>query len=116
MIKIQSTTETIESKGGLILAGLIARKAGLTRIRSALVKNAGAIIGILFGLLVEGKKDFESAGEKRGSLFFQQALGLPFVYAKETVRLYLERIAPDAGAVINQLRESAAKIICDAPL
>src|SRR5215469_17349679 len=116
MIKIQSTTETIESKGGLLLAGLVAQKAGLGAIRSVFVKNAGAIISILFALMVEGKKDFESAREKRGSIFFQKALGLPFVYAKETVRLYLERIAPDAGAVINQLRESAAKIICDAPL
>ena len=40
MIKIESTTETIESKGGLILAGKIAKKAGLARIKSALANNA----------------------------------------------------------------------------
>jgi hypothetical protein len=48
VIKIQTTTETIESKGGLNLAGKI----------------------------VEGKNDFESIEEKRGSLFFKEALGL----------------------------------------
>src|SRR5215469_4838233 len=116
MIKIQSTTETIESKGGLILAGLIAKRAGLTAIKSAFIKNAGAVIAILFGLMVEGKKDFESAGEKRGSIFFQEALGLPQIYAKETVRLYLEKMSSDTDEVIGQLRESSARIIRNAPL
>ena len=116
MIKIQSTTETIESKGGLILAGKIAQKAGIGNIRSSYVNNAGTIINTLFGLMVEGKKDFESIDEKRGSLFFQEALGLPYVYAKDTVRLYLGKMASEADEVIGQLRESAAKIISKAPL
>jgi hypothetical protein len=116
VIKVQTTTETIESKGGLILAGKIAVKAGLTAIRSELVKNAGVIAATLYGLMVEGKTDFESAGEKRGSLFFQEAFNLPHIYAKETVRLYTERMASNADDVIGQLRESSAKIIRWAPL
>ena len=116
MIKIESTTETIESKGGMILAGKIAKKAGLARIKSALVNHAGAVIVSLYGLMMEGKSDFESMGEKRGSLFFKEALTLPFVFAKETVRLYLERMATDADTIIVQLRESSAKIISQAPL
>jgi len=116
MIKIQSTTETIESKGGLILAGKIAIKAGLTTIKSMYVKNAGAVISILFGIMVEGKKDFESAGEKRGNLFFQEALGLSYVYAKETVRLYIEKMSTEADKIIGQLRESSTKIIRNGPL
>jgi hypothetical protein len=116
VIKIQTTTETIESKGGLFLAGKIAKKAGLAAIKSFVVKNAGIIVASIFGLMVEGKSDFESMGEKRGSLFFKDALGLPYVYAKETVRLYLERMAKDAEGVIEQLRESSTKIILQAPL
>jgi len=116
VIKIETTTETIESKGGLILAGKVAMKAGLGAIKSLAVKNAGAIIASLFGLMVEGKSDFESMGEKQGSIFFKDALGLPYVYAKETVRLYLERMADDADGVIEQLRSSSAKIICQGPL
>jgi hypothetical protein len=43
-------------------------------------------------------------------------MGLPFVYAKETVRLYLEQMAPDWDNIIGQLRERAARIIRCAPL
>ena len=116
MIKIQTTTETIESKGGLLLAGKIARNTGLINIFSTTMKKAGNIITSLFALMVEGKTDFESMNEKRGSIFFKEALGLDFVYAKETVRLYLEQMADDAEGIIRQLRESAEKIIRKAPL
>ncbi len=101
MIKIESTTETIESKGGLILAGTIAKNAGLARIKSAFVNTVGAIIVSLFGLLVEGKSEFERMEEKRGSLFFKEALGLPYVYAKETVRRYLEKMSGDAEMIMS---------------
>jgi hypothetical protein len=116
MIQIQSTTETIESKGGLILAGKIAKKSGIRKIVSSKIKNAATIITTMFGLMLEGKTDFESAGEKRGSLFFKEAFELPTVYAKETVRLYAEKMASNADEVIGQLRESSAKIIRNAPL
>ena len=116
MIKIQSTTAKIESKGGIILAGKIARKIGLGNIKSNLVKNAGAVIAMIFGIMVEGKKDFESIGEKRESLLFRAAMGLDNVYAKETVRLYMERMAPNADEIIRQLRESNVKIIKQGPL
>ena len=116
MIKIQTTTETIESKGGLLLAGKIAVIAGLKQIHSKTMKKAGEIITSLFGLMVEGKTDFESMGEKRESQFFKESFGLAFVYAKETVRLYLERMTLDVNGIIEQLRESAAKIINKASL
>ena len=63
MIKIQTTTETIESKGGLLLAGKVAQRAGLGRIQSPTVKKAGTIIMSLFGLMAEGRSDFESMGK-----------------------------------------------------
>jgi hypothetical protein len=50
-------------------------------------------------------------GIKRGSLFFKEAFWLPFVYAKETIRLYLGRRAIDAESIIEQLRESTVKIL-----
>jgi hypothetical protein len=116
VIQIQTTTENIESKGGLLLTGKIAMKARLGAIKSTVMKKAGTIITSLFGLMTEGKSDFESMGEKRGSLFFKEALGLDFVYAKETVRLYLEQMAVDADGIIEQLTESAGRIIKKAPL
>ena len=116
MIKIETTTEIIESKGGLLLAGQVAMQAGLGKIQSAVMEQAGNIITSIFGIMAEGKTDFESMGEKRGSLFFKEALGIDFVFAKETVRLYLEKMAEDAEGIIQQLRESAANIIKKAKL
>ena len=111
MIKINTTKETIESKGGLLLAGKIALIAGFKNIRCTTLEKAGEIITSLFGLMVEGKTDFESIGERRNSLFFKESFFLSFVYAKETIRLYLGKMANDAKEIINQLRESPAKII-----
>jgi hypothetical protein len=71
MIKTETTTEHIESKGGLVLAGKLAVKAGLNKIHSAAVKNAAAVIISLYGLMMEGKTDFESMKEKRGRGVFQ---------------------------------------------
>ncbi|MDR1636279.1 MAG: hypothetical protein LBR93_02975, partial [Treponema sp.] len=116
MVKIETTTERIESKGGLLLAGKLAIKAGLHLIHSAVVKNAAAIIISLYGLMVEGKTDFESMKEKRGSLFFKEALNLSYVYAKETVRLYLEDMACEADAIIEQVRGCSAALIRKVPL
>ncbi|MCL2834469.1 MAG: hypothetical protein FWD78_14960 [Treponema sp.] len=79
----KTTTETIESKGGLILTGEMVMKTGLGSIQSSNVKNAGTIITCLLGLMVEGKSDFENIAEKRLSMFFNKALMLPFVFAKE---------------------------------
>jgi hypothetical protein len=116
VIKIQTTKEIIESKGGLILAGKIALKSGLGKIKSSFVKNAATIIITLYSIMLEGKNDFESAGEKRSSLFFREAFGIKRVYAKETIRLYLEKMAQDSDEIIEQLRESSANIIRKAPL
>ena len=116
MIKIQTTKENIESKGGLFLAGKVAIKAGFNAIKSALVANAATIITSMYALMLEGKSTFESVGEKRGSRFFKEVFGLPFVYAKETVRLYLEKMSDEAEIIIDQLKESNIKIIKKAPL
>ena len=91
MIKIKTTKERIESKGGLLLAGKIAKISGLGAIRSSVMTKAATIITSPFGLM-------------------------SFVYAKETIRLYLEKIAEDTEGIIKQLRESTVKIIKRAPL
>jgi len=118
VIKIQTTPEAIESKGGLILAGKIAKIAGLGSIISkTLREKAGNILTSLFALMVEGKSDFESMGEKRYNQFFKDTLEISYVYAKETARLYLEEMAAiEADGIIEQLRESSVKIIKKGPL
>ena len=116
MIKIQTTTETIESKGGLLLAGKIAINAGLAKIRSTVMKKAANIIISIYGIMIEGKTDFESMADKRDSIFFKEALGLETVYSKDTARLYMDKMSEDADNIIIQLRGGAVKIITKAPL
>ena len=116
MIKVQTTKENIESKGGLLLAGKAALQAGIGEIKSKALNCAGAVIISMFGLMIEGKSAFESMKEKRGSLFYKEALGIHCVYSQDTVRLYLGKMAEDADAIIEQLKESSAKIIKKAPL
>jgi len=65
MIKIQTTKEQIESKGGLLLAGKVAIKAGLRAIKSKALNCAGTVIISIFALMTECKSDFESMKEKR---------------------------------------------------
>jgi len=113
---VKPTKEKFESKGGLMLAGQIAKKAGLQNIKSNIIKKSGDIITSLFGIMTEGKTDFESIGENRGKSFFKEALELTFVYAKETVRIYLGKMSLELELIINQLRESSIKIIQNGPL
>jgi hypothetical protein len=54
-IDVELTTEHIESKGGLLLAGRLAAYMGLPKIQSALKKNAGADLTHLFALLSQGE-------------------------------------------------------------
>ncbi|MDR0684793.1 MAG: hypothetical protein LBF83_06665 [Spirochaetaceae bacterium] len=111
MIKIETTTEKLESKGGLALAGKLAQKIGLTSVSSGLLAGAGTIIASLYALLVQGNSAFEDASALRGNRFFLESLGLTTSYAKETIRLYLEKLIADKEAVLNQLRLCVAALI-----
>jgi hypothetical protein len=76
MIKIKTTTERLESKGGPVLAGKIAQMAGLTAVSSAVLACAGTIIASLYALLVQGDSAFEDASGLRENIFFLESLGL----------------------------------------
>ena len=117
MIKIKTTTEKIESKGGLLLVGAIIKSIGIGSIKSSIEKRAGIIITSLLGLIVEGCGiNFERMGDKRDSLWYKEALNLSVIYSKETVRIYLNKMALDLQNIIIQLGESAMKIIKKATL
>jgi len=117
VIKIKTTTEKIESKGGLLLVGAIIKSIGIGSIKSSIEKRAGIIITSLLGLIVEGCGiNFERMGDKRDSLWYKEALNLSVIYSKETVRIYLNKMALDLQNIIIQLGESAMKIIKKATL
>ena len=93
-IKIDTTTEKINSTGGLVLAGKIAEAIGL-HIKSAVLKviTHFEVIICMFGLLVQGRTSFEEISIFRNDPIFKRAFDLRYVPAKETLRIYLNIVA-----------------------
>jgi len=107
--EIQSTTERLESIAGLTLIGEIARISGLTEIAGQRRSYGNAIVG-MFGLLAQGRSSFEEIDLYRGNDPFGQSLGLSFVPAQETLRLYLEKVADDPS-IQEQIRTCNVAIL-----
>jgi hypothetical protein len=117
MIKIQTTTEKIESKGGLYLAGTIAQKIGLTRITSGVLPGAANIITNLFAGMIQGNTSFESARIRYNDNFYSDSFGIHFKYSVETLRLYLQRLASeDRHGILRQLQGTTLNLIEKAKL
>ena len=117
MIEIQTTTEKLESQGGLYLAGTIAQKIGLTEIASGVLPGTARVIASLFAGLIRGYTGFESVRTGRNDNFFSDSFGVSFNYAAETARLYLERLADEDRFGINrQLRGTTLNLIEKAEL
>jgi len=115
-IEIQDTTERIESTGGLLLAGKIIRRIGLTTLKHGIIGNGRDVIISIFGLLVQGRTKYEDMNLFRGNEFFRNAFGLHSTYAVETIRLYLEKLAETKEAIMRQLRECNARLLKKAKL
>ena len=117
MIKIQTTKEKLISQGGLFLAGTIAQKIGLTKIASGVLPCAANVIASLFACLIQGYTSFESARIGRNDNFFSDSFGLGFIYAPDTARIYLERLADeDLHGISRQLRRATLNLIEKAEL
>jgi hypothetical protein len=110
-IKVDTTTEHIESKGGLLLAGQLAAKMGIPEIESKSQKDAGKILMHFLGMLVQGKSDFEAIKEFRDNEFFKEAMGLDRVLSADTVRLYMEEPAKDTSPVVKQLQGCSNRLL-----
>jgi len=89
---IQSTTERLESVAGIALAGEISRLSGLYQCTEHSTSLATSLVA-MFGLLVQGRSSFEEIDLYRNSDFFKTSFGLPYVPARETLRLHLEKAA-----------------------
>lgn len=89
---IQSTTEQLESVAGLALAGEIIRASRLFTSADN-NRSFGNVLVSMVGLLVQGRNSFEEIDLFRYNAFFKRTLGISYVPARETLRLYLEKIA-----------------------
>ena len=117
MIKIKTTTEKIESKGGLYLAGTISQKIGITGINSGVLPGAANVITSLLAGMIQGNCGFECVRNGYNDNFYKDSFGLNFNYSVDTVRLYLERLADeDRLGIIGQLRRTTLNLIEKASL
>ena len=93
-MKIETTTEALTRTGGIALAGKILKEIGLDFTSDTILSGADKqIIKTMTGLFVQGRNSFEEVNMVRNCPFFTKALGLKNLYARETLRLYMEKIA-----------------------
>ena len=91
---IESTTDILNSTGGIALVGKIFQDIGLNFESDTVLKSAEkSILRILAGLLTQGRSSFAEVSLLANDPLFQKALNLERVYAPETVRIYLDRWA-----------------------
>ena len=104
---IDSTTDQVQSTGGIALAAKISEKIGFnfsdTKSSRQLVHPE--IPRIMYGLFVQGRNSFEEIKLFRFDPFFKQAFDLKYVPAAETLRLYLEKIAEGKDFVLQKISE-----------
>lgn len=102
---IDSTTDQVQSTGGIALAAKISEKIGFnfsdTESKIKLVHPE--ILRIMYGLFVQGRSSFEEIKLFRFDPFFKQAFDLKYVPATETLRLYLEKIAEARNYVLQKI-------------
>jgi hypothetical protein len=115
-INVESTTEQIESKGGLLLAGKLASYMGLSKIISALKGNAGEVLTHLLGLLVQGQTSYAAMNSFRHNEFFKESFGLTTLFSADTLRLYLDALADDAQLIMKQIQECSNRLLKKARL
>lgn len=93
---IQSTTERLESVAGLALVGEVSRIAGINTLAGSRRSLNNALVS-MFGLLAQGRSTYEEIDLYRNNDLFAQSLGLSFVPAQETLRLYLEKLSDESN-------------------
>ncbi|MBT6835734.1 MAG: IS1380 family transposase [Bacteroidetes bacterium] len=102
---IDSTTDQVQSTGGIALAAKISEKIGFnfSDAKSSEQLIHPEILRIMYGLFIQGRSSFEEIKLFRFDPFFKQAFDLKYVPAAETLRLYLEKIAETRNYVLEKI-------------
>ena len=113
---IDSTTEQVQSTGGIALAGKISEKIGFNfpddKSKKQLVHPE--MLRVMYGLFVQGRSSFEEIKLFRYDPFFKTAFDLAYVPAAETLRLYLEKIAEGKTNVLPKISDCNVNLLNNA--
>lgn len=108
--RIDTTTDQLHSTGGIALVGKICERIGFGSASSPV--SHPEILRSLVGLFIQGRTRYEEIDLFRHDRLFRDSFGLAYVPARETLRLYLERMAPEQvqeevdGATIGLLKRA----------
>ena len=110
---IDSTTDQVQSTGGIALAAKISNKIdfNFSGNKSSSQLAHPEILRIMYGLFVEGRNSFEEIKLFRYDPFFKQAFDLKYVPAAETLRLYLQKIADAGDYVLEKISECNVNLL-----
>ncbi len=91
---IDTTTNVLNNTAGMALAGKVFSDIGLDLPNHSLISpQEKQTIKTMAGLIVQGRSSYAEVDLFRNDPLFQQALGFDTVYAPETIRIYLDRLA-----------------------
>ncbi len=94
MYTINTTTESINSTGGIALIGKIAEKINLfTGKDNSFAITDEEIIRCMYGLICQGRFSFEELIIFKKDPLFKKALYIKNIPSPVTLRLYLEKLA-----------------------
>lgn len=110
---VESTTEAVNSIGGIALVGKILERL---QFASNDIKHPHILKSII-GLISQGRTSFEEIALFRNDQFFRDSLGLKYVPAKETLRLYLEEMVNNSHNEIDyEISRSVIQLIRSAQI
>ncbi|MBF9018030.1 IS1380 family transposase [Oceanispirochaeta sp. M2] len=108
---INTTTDKLSSTGGMALVGKILERIKFgKRVKPIGLKHLHVLKSIV-GLYTQGRTSFEEIDLFREDSFFRDSFDLKYVPAKETVRLYLEKMIPEKSLVNMEIEKSSIELL-----
>ncbi|MCP4049480.1 MAG: hypothetical protein GY730_02080 [bacterium] len=114
--RINTTTERLNSTGGIALAGKILEKIEFGSDINLSSQSYPDVLKSMIGLYIQGRTRFEEIDLFRKNIFFRDSLGLGYVPAKETARLYLERMIPEKDKVNTAMEKASIMLLKNSSL
>lgn len=103
---INTTTEKLNSTGGMALVGKLLERTGFCAKTKNNSPRYPHVLKSIIGLFAQGRTRFEEIDLVRMDSFFRDSFELTYVPAKETTRLYLERMIPEKSLIEDEIESS----------
>jgi hypothetical protein len=113
---INTTTEKLNSIGGMALVGKILEKIGFCKNSEQGTLRHPHVLKSIIGLFTQGRTHFEEMDIVREDSFFKESLDLMYVPAKETTRLYLEHMIPEQAVIDAEIETATIGLLQSARL